>query len=463
MKRICNILQYGLLPLSILLAGCSKWGIDHNNIYHYVIPVSAAVSDSAPLCGSVKGVMLSGKTYTVACDININRGDTLLIQDGVKILMQPNSSIVVKGTLLSLGSREQPNYITVANADKNDNPGVDPRLDPAYSAKWKGILGDTSCKLMVLKWTHIDFGGAAYGNVVGPALGQGSTSNFVVLFQNYKGNFIMEDSWMYGAIDDAVRISGGQVAIMRNTFEKTGITAGECVNVKGGTVGDMGYNFMIGFAENGLKISNRGQPVGSPQTSIRMYNNTFVNGGFRVTTPGSGANIDYEQGAKGMYYNNAIINCRVGARIVGNPAADTANLFYGNTFLYADSISVANQFYPVGYITKPLPTDIPSPTYLPANYFPGASYNGSQAVQAIDPLFINYPLPVGAHLTLSAINSVGKFNFHLQLNSPLIGKGNTGFVPLKVVPVDAKYGATDITPPGKDIGCFQTNGTGNLH
>jgi len=44
-----------------------------------------------------------------------------------------------------------------------------------------------------------------------------------------------------------------------------------------------------------------------------------------------------------------------------------------------------------------------------------------------------------------------------------VGKGYTGFSPYAVVKLDKTFGVTEITPPGKDIGAYQTNGTGNKH
>jgi hypothetical protein len=158
------------------------------------------------------------------------------------------------------------------------------------------------------------------------------------------------------------------------------------------------------------------------------------------------------------------VNCKYGFRVGVNPPPDTANLSYGNNFQYADSLSVANQFYPVGYLARPQVTDIPLPaSYLPANYTPGAVYDGSTVVQKNNPQFANYPLPAPGNIPLAGINAIGNFNFHLQAQSPLVGKGNTKIQPLVVVPVDPVYGATEVTPPGADLGCYQLNGTGNQH
>jgi hypothetical protein len=103
---------------------------------------------------------------------------------------------------------------------------------------------------------------------------------------------------------------------------------------------------------------------------------------------------------------------------------------------------------------------------LPANfYYPdpqAGAYDGTPVVQYQNPLFVNYPLPVVGQ-PLFAYTAVGSFNFRLAPNSPLIGKGNTSVTPLTVVPIDPIFGATAVTLPGADLGCYQFNGTGNQH
>jgi len=322
---------------------------------------------------------------------------------------------------------------------------------------------------LALKWTHIDFAGAAYGNVDGPAVEESAGTSFNILFQNPNGSFVMEDSWVYGGTDDCIRISNGKIHVFRNTFEKCGGSGGDCVNSKGGTVGTIGYNLFVGTAYNGQKASNKGQAANAPQTNIVMYNSTFVNGGVQIVAGARAGGIDYEQGARGAFYNNAFINCRVGYRVVNNPVADTANLMYGNNYQWADSLVIADQFFTFGGVcTKPEPTDLPTPsTYLPADFYyqnpPANAYDGTSVVQVLNPEFVNYPLPVPGGLPLFAITTVGSYNFRLQSNSPLIGKGNTSVVPLIAVPLDPIYGATEVTPPGADLGCYQINGTGNQH
>src|ERR1700744_2482904 len=152
-------------------AGCTKWAQDKQNIYVYKAPPppGGAISDSTPLCGSVTGVMLTGKTYTLGCTINVPAGDTLILEPGVTINANVNSGIIVHGTLISLGTQAQPNVMTVPGVTKNNTQGLPLTSDSAHIGLWKGIMCDTSCKALILKWTHIDFAGAAYGSVDGPA------------------------------------------------------------------------------------------------------------------------------------------------------------------------------------------------------------------------------------------------------------------------------------------------------
>jgi len=200
-----------------------------------------------------------------------------------------------------------------------------------------------------------------------------------------------------------------------------------------------------------------------------MYNNTIINCGYRRAAAGRGGSINFEEGAGGMAYNNLIVNCKFGLRIVSNPIADTANIRYGYNFYYADSVSVASQFIPSQSvstcISQPQETDVPKPsTYLPTGWKVGDAYTAPPSVVGINnPQFINGPVPLPAGLQLRDISVVGSYNFALKPNSPCIGIGYIGFGPRGDVPVDIKYGATEITGPGKDIGCYQSNGRGNQH
>ncbi len=443
--------------------------------------IGQPISAGTALSGSIKGTMISGNTYTIGGDVVINIGDTVLLQENVHVCVAAGKTIVVKGVLISLGTQTGPNWFTSCGVAKvntiaqSQSPTTDPAWGVAGAGVWCGIQCDTSSKLLVLKWTHIEFVGAAFP-VTQPFVGgtAGSKSKGIT-FQNPNGDFIMEDSWMYGTIDDAIRLSSGRCSVMRNTFEKCGYVGGDCVNAKSGSVGDMAYNLFVGTATNGTKASNKGG-IG-PQTNIVMYNNTYIDGGYRQVQTARSADINFEEGAKGMAYNNLIVNCKYGLRVMGPtpnaaaiPAADTANVFYSNNYIYGDSASVCNQFYPVGYITKPTAYITPL-NGAGTNYVFNGGANGCVAYNAAalamqnNPMFTNFPLPEVGITRLQDINYVGNYNFRLQSGSPAIGKGKTNFFPLNSTAstvTNANFRAS-ITNPSADIGCYPSAGNGNQH
>jgi len=467
-----NIIKLLTLALAGLTLNSCKKANDFKSLSQAVVLVAAPISDAGcltPLAGAtslaVKGTMLAGKTYNVCGNLIVNPTDTLIVQAGVTVNFNGNYGIGVNGSMVCLGTKESPILFTSPGTVKTDAIGADPSKDPAFVGKWTGIMGGANCKMMIFKWTRIEFGGGTPSGDLAII----SKSPYPLFFQNPFGLFVLEDSWIYGSVDDPLRTLGGKVEIFRNTFEKCGYTGGEALNAKAGTIGDFAYNLCIGIATNGPKLSNSGALTGVPGSNIRMYNNTIVNCGYRRAAAGRGGSINFEQDAAGMAYNNLMVNCKFGLRIVQNPIADTANTKYGYNFTYADSLSVASQIYPSlsvsTAITKAQPTDIPLPsTFLPAGWKPGDVYTANSVILGQNnPQFINGPVPLPAGAKLRDIATVGTYNFALKLTSPCVGKGFTGFAPRGDVPVDPKFGVTELTPPGRDIGAFQTDGTGNHH
>jgi len=468
-----NKLNLGLIALAVIaLSSCS------NNKDEVSAPQFKAGTSitGETLTGSVKGTMESGKTYYFSSKVIINTNDTLVMQSGVKLLAtNPAAQLIVKGVFISLGTKQNPNWITGKAADLNPsayklNTLQDPNTDPALKPDgklWGGIQCEATCKLLDIKWTHLDFAGGTADDL---NVDQGYTSGddlFNIKFGNPNGILILEDSWVYGSTTDAVRVNGGKVHIMRNTVEKLSYNDGDCFNVKNSTIGDMAYNLIIGTAKGGTKSSNKGT-YGSVQTEINMYNNTYVSGGFRSVDPDRGANANIEQGAKGKVYNNLFVNCRTGLRILENPAADFANCFYGNNLSYGDTAAIVNEFYPTTHGTKPQSTDIPNPATFypgyPSSYTLGQVYSAPQLVGQNNPKFVNFPLPVADVSKLTLYNFQGNYDFHLAADSPAIGKGNTAFSPVNATAsLTNQYLKATVTAPSIDLGAFPKSGSGNQH
>src|SRR6266700_4528577 len=197
----------------IIYPGCKKWSDEKLNLAVPVIQTAQPISDAAPLCKNIKGTMLSGKTYTISCDVIINPGDTLMIQPGVHINVTNKAGIFVQGALISLGTQVAPVWITVDSLQKlkNDAPNQDPTKDVAFVGGWPGIYCAPTCPMLILKWTHVEFGGAPLTISQGALVNQSANTAFSILFQNPKGIFVMEDSWQYGGVDDPIRVSNGKI------------------------------------------------------------------------------------------------------------------------------------------------------------------------------------------------------------------------------------------------------------
>src|ERR1700761_7621760 len=124
----------------ILFSACSK--SDNNGAVKPVTPpfqVGQAVSSAAPLTGSIKGTMLSGQTYTLGGDVTVNEGDTLFMQSGVTVKIPGKYNIIVKGSFISVGTSDKPNWIT-SGTTHEDQPfsSISAALtgDPAFQGQW---------------------------------------------------------------------------------------------------------------------------------------------------------------------------------------------------------------------------------------------------------------------------------------------------------------------------------------
>ncbi len=468
MKTILNKLIV-LLGLSTILSACHQKEIV--NVSKALVQTANGIT-SDTLKGTIKGTLLSGKTYYFKSDITVNDGDTLLLQNGVHLIAlgdgitaATSPEIFVHGTFISLGTQDKPNYITVKNADDLHTQAGQQNYTNVFFGWWGGITCTPATASpsnpnpaggdVIIKWTHIEFGGAPAGDNDDQAIYSSGDSRFNLYFGNKTKNLIIEDSWFYGAKDDNIQVGGGHISIMRNTFELCGGVGGEFFNMKTGTLGDIAYNVCIGSATNSFKISDSG--TSGIQCTATVYNNTIIDGGFRQTKSGRGGSIDFEKGARGHAYNNLIVNCRFGLRIT--PDADVHNVIYGNQCFYGSSQAITDQFYSKdtdpSVLSDKAASDIISTTPKQNN----PKFYGFD-VDQFD--FTANPGPISASLQPPTVVTVGISNFKLLGTSPALSKGKTDFQPLGSVTTTGMYGTT-ITPPGKDIGAYQNDGTGNLH
>ena len=99
---------------------------------------------------------------------------------------------------------------------------------------------------------------------------------------------------------------------------------------------------------------------------------------------------------------------------------------------------------------------------LNTTYHPGAVYTAPATILgANNPGFISFPLPQSQYQKIAYAQG---FDFHLAASSHAAGKETTStLTALGLVPVGKNYGASQITQPGADAGCYQLNAIGNHH
>jgi len=466
MKKHFNILLSAAVGL-MLLSACHK--AENAKISPILVQASNPITSTTLPAGAIKGTLLSGKTYYFSSNITINGGDTLLMQPGTTLIAlgdgltaQTAPEIIVHGTFISLGTQTQPNYITVSNAAALHAQANAQNYTSVFQGWWGGIFAEPGPVTtqdpkpaggdMIIKWTHLEFAGSPSGSEDDLSIYPSGSPRWTIYFANISKNFVLEDSWIFGSKDDAMRLSGGHINIMRNTYELDGVAAGEACNIKSGTVGDVAYNMVIGAATNAFKISDAGTT--GTQCNINCYNNTIISCGFRQSsTSGHGGSIDFEKAAKGNAYNNLIINCAIGLRVLST--ADVTNTKYSNQLFYGYNTALVQQFYAEDGVGTQKTGDILSTTPQQNNpifeSFDVNAYNYTQ-----------FPAPTTANNETPAITMVGTSSFHILPTSPTLGKATTAFAPYNNVTTTGAY-APLVTAPGVDIGAYQVNGTGNQH
>ncbi len=498
MKLRSSILySVAALAFALSLAAC-KSSTSVSNAW--TPPAHAITKDTVGGYQGISGVMLADSTYYMDSTIIIPAGDTLIIQHGVHVIVLNTGTtsavgspeFQVFGTLICDGQQGDPIYLTVP---KNLRKYAD-LTNTSSNALWGGIecAGPTTAGVtnggsgdLILKWTHIEFAGGSSGTN-DPIVGNGGT-RYAVWFQNPNANFIMEDSWITGSTDDPLRVSSGKISIFRNVVECAAPTSGD-FNMKSGTVGDIAYNVFIGIATNGPKLANTGGS--NPECNVNIYNNTIVTGGWRCTKSGRAGSTDIEAGARGTEYNNMIVNCRTGFRLLtgGANLADTANTAYGYQYYYGSEDSVVAHFnspsdggiqvWKTGDVHGTAGQNNPMFVGYNPDQFPVTYYNKF-------PMAFSDQLSYPAFNLMRSMDEKGnqrfvdvttsfKSDFHLQPSSPAVGHAYTGTVKTNSgqtiqVPMNAvtsvksasnPYGADYTTLGlGKDYGAYQQDGSGN--
>jgi len=422
MSKIKFLLSISVLAIAFF--ACNKNGNDViDSTANYPKPPASFITGTT-LTGTLKGTLKQDVTYYLNGNVTVNAGDTLAVQQGATIIATGNYNIWVKGTLLCLGTEAKQITFTTQDPNKQTDLGV--------KGHWGGFLIDSLSKYVYIRYTHINYTG-------GPDASLSAQASFDVegsqSFHN-GAHIVFEDNWMFGGIDDGIHLVGDiTVSIKRNTIQRLGGPDGETMNIKAGVKGDIAYNYIWSAANNSIKL-NSSTKVLTPQTTMNIYNNTIVNGGWRkVGEATQGILIDKYAAAN--IYNNIIVGCHTGINITKQ--TDTLHSKYGYNLVYAINDSLKNWNYTPGAYGKAQTTDV----------------IGS-GIAACSSVFTHWDSGVLPAQTMSDLNVPSLAN-----GSPAIGKGLI-IAPFSYwISISGTNGTADLL--NKDLGAYPTDGSGNRH
>lgn len=386
-----NILFYAALILTIV-AGCKKANSD--------VDLSEGIIGSGTVHGDVWGIWPKGSIQRVSGDITVPEGKTLVIEEGVLVIMDTlvKPEVIVKGNLYSMGTPEQPVRFTI-----EENYRTDSRK---FGKQWGGILAAKSCAELLLDNTILEYGGAVttesstsvklglYKAVSGEALP-------ALWYSNVNGKLVVNNCIFRNFNEDCTYIEGGKIIFSNNKFYTTGITGGEGINIKSGCIADVSYNLFYSTNTNALKLSNSGERT--PQAHVIAYNNTMLNTGWRRPTV-KGGSVWVEATVFVELHNNLFANTRFGIKRDTKKVEDSRSVI-SNNFYYGFNQTTVDQFQPAKDIVS------------------GANDVIGTKAGENDPKFVNYPLST----PMDSPNFNTSWDFHLQAGSPALGKGTTAF------------------------------------
>ncbi|AYL99072.1 right-handed parallel beta-helix repeat-containing protein [Mucilaginibacter celer] len=404
---------------AVVFSGCEKANID----------VDTTPQDGSAI-GEVSGVWTKGSVHEIKGDIIVPEGKSLTIEEGVTVLMDATAKpeIIIKGNLYSLGTAESPVKFTVSDAYRT--------TENKFGKLWGGVLAAPTCAELVLDHTILEYGGnttsdASTSVKMGLYKAVAGENLPALWFSNINGKLIVQNCIVRNFQEDCTYIEGGKIIFANNVFYTTGVSGGEAMNFKSGCLADVAYNLVYSCNTNALKLSNSGDRI--PQAYIIAYNNTMINTGWRRPTA-KGGSVWLEATVHADLYNNLFANTRFGIKRDPKKKEDARSLNDYNWY-YGYGQTTVDQFQ-VGS------NDIVA----------GGTHDvrGTKAGEN-DPKFVNYPLS-------NDVNSPDfntAWDFHLQGNSPALGKGTTDFTRHHKAGIALSNGLTYTSPePATYIGAY---------
>ena len=385
---------------------------------------------SFAISGEVKGTWSKGSTINVDGQIKVPEGESLIIEEGVTVIISDHGlgvndtkiEFLVLGNLYCYGTKDNPVTFTVPESARSNEP----------DRVWGGIICGPNSAEVVMDYTTIEYTGAittADSPSVVSGLFKAGGGEGMVGFNtnNVNGKYVIINSTFRFTGEDAIYVQGGKCIFANNLIYGQGITGGEAINVKAGCMADAANNLIFSPNTNGFKLSGSGKDVTRQILPIKAYNNTIINAGWRRDPSGiKGGSVYIEKEAIAYVFNNIIHNCMFGAKLLAD----------------ADPLCVVDyNYYVSGTQKSPVPQHVTAGITTAFNGFykkdgdknladvvsgENDVYSASAGDTEKDPKFENY-----------SINAVDLFeevydyawNFHLKEGSPALtgaNNSNTG-------------------------------------
>ncbi|NIG57492.1 right-handed parallel beta-helix repeat-containing protein [Chitinophaga sp. Cy-1792] len=412
-----------VLLLAMVATGCKK-----ANIY---VDTTPSTGGAEGLKGDVYGIWAKGSVQRVVGDIIVPAGKTLVIEEGVTVIMDTlaKPEFIVNGNLYSMGTAENPVKITIEEGYRT--------AAKKFGKQWGGILASPTCAELLLDNTILEYGGStttdASSSVKMGLYKAISGENLPALwFSNINGKLVVTNSIFRNFQEDCTYIEGGKILFSNNKFYTTGLTGGEGVNIKSGCIADVANNLFYSNNTNAMKLSNSGDRA--VQAHVIAYNNTMINTGWRRPTV-KGGSIWLEATVYAEVYNNLFANTRFGIKHDTKKTEDSRSVISNNMYYGYDQTTVT-QFQ--------LSTDV----------IGGKNEIRGTKAGENDPKFVNYPVetPTANYDFNTA------WDFRVATGSPAIGGGTAAFSPNFTAGL-VMNGNTYTSPvPSTTIGAFGAAG-----
>lgn len=341
--------------------------------------------------------------YIAYGDINIKKGATLNIEQGVELRMGELANIIVNGSLNIKGTADFPVVIK-----SNSSVGAD---------SWGGIIFDNassvsklqSLKILNATKGNIDlFPGVISGNNSDISLKKVEISNALKPFYSEFGN-IKIDSCLFHSNNtvDVINIKYADTAIIQNCiFKDINSKDADAIDLDGVAFGIVKNNYIYGFTGP----NSDGIDLGESCSNITIDHNYICN----ILDKG----ISIGQGSKAVIINNTIIGCGQGIGIKDfNSFADIDhNTFYKNDY----SVSCFEKNIGAGGANAKINNSILSSSTV-APYFVDKKSKIAISYSISD----TKTLPGSGNLNMDPLfKNESQLNLELLSNSPCINKGD---------------------------------------